>query len=133
MKTKRLVKAIVITSAILMLFGSSVYAGTSMKNYDTTVGRFNGNGYTGYQTKSYDIDKGYLYSNAVGGNYTVDVRMISSKNKKAKWVRDIDDNTYYSIPTNKNDIKSGDSVRLQFSNDLTTPVAVQVSGKWKSN
>ena len=53
--------------------------------------------------------------------------------KKAKWVRDIDDNTYYSIPTNKNDIKSGDSVRLQFSNDLTTPVAVQVSGKWKSN
>ncbi len=133
MNLKRFIKTAIAISSVLLLFGSSVYAGTSMKPYDTTVGRFNGSGYTGYQTKTYTSDKGLLYSNSVGGNYTVDVRLVSSKGKTAKWVRDVDDNTYYSIPTNKDSIKAGNSVRLQFSNDITTPVAVQVAGEWESN
>lgn len=133
MKQKRLIKVAVVTSAVLLLFGSSVYAGTTMKDYSTTVGRFNGSGYTSYQTKTYTNEKGKLYSNSVGGNYTVDVRMCSSTGKKASWVRDVDDNTTYAIPTNKDSIKAGNSVRLEFSNDLTTPVRVQVEGKWMSN
>lgn len=133
MNSKGFIKAAVVTSAALLLFGSSVYAGTSMESYSTTVGKFNGSGYTSYQTKTYTIDKGELYSNAVGGNYNVDVRMCSSANKKAKWIRDVDDNTTYEIPTNSKEIKAGNNVRLEFSNDLTTPVKVQVEGKWKSN
>lgn len=62
MNLKRFIKTAIAISSVLLLFGSSVYAGTSMKPYDTTVGRFNGSGYTGYQTKTYTSDKGLLYS-----------------------------------------------------------------------
>jgi len=133
MKPKLFIKTAVITSAVVLLLGSSAYAGTTMEDYGTTVGRFNGSGFTSYQTKTYTSEKGFLYSNAVGGNYTVDVRMVSSARKKAKWVRDVDDNTHYSIPTNKDTIKKGNNVRLEFSNDLTTPVRVEVEGQWMSN
>ena len=115
-----------------MLFGTAVSAGTTMQDYSTTVGRFNGSGYTSYQTKSSGNDKGYLYSNAVGGSYTVDARMVSASGDKAKWVRDVDDNSYYDLPKHTN-MNSGKSVRVEFSNDLTTPVRVQVEGQWKSN
>lgn len=133
MRFKRLIKVAVLTSAVVLMFGSSVYAGTSMEKYSTTVGKFNGSAFSSYQTKTYTIDKGELYSNAVGGHYTVDVRMCSSAGKKARWIRDVDDNTTYEIPTNRNTIKAGNNVRLEFSNDLTTPVKVQVEGSWMSN
>ena len=132
MKFNRLTKAAIVTGAVLMLFGGAVSAGTSMVDYSTTVGRFNGSGYTSYQTKTYSSDKGFLYSNAVGGSYTVDARMVSISGDKAKWVRDVDDNSYYSLPKHTN-MNSGKSVRVEFSNDLTTPVRVQVEGQWKSN
>jgi hypothetical protein len=129
----RLIKSALVTGAVVMLFGVSAYAGTSMEKYSTTVGKFNGSGYASFQTKTYASDNGLLYSNAVGGKYTVDARMISSGGGKGRWIRDVDDNTHYSIPTNKDSIGKGDNVRLQFSNDLLTPVCVQVEGKWKSN
>ena len=132
MKFNRLTKAAIVTGTAIMLFGTAVSAGTTMQDYSTTVGRFNGSGYTSYQTKSSGNDKGLLYSNAVGGSYTVDARMESRSGDKAKWVRDVDDNTYYSLPKHTN-MTSGSSVRLEFSNDLTTPVRVQVEGQWKSN
>ena len=62
MKLNRLTTAAIVTGAVLMLFGGAVSAGTSMVDYSTTVGRFNGSGYTGYQTKTSGNDKGYLYS-----------------------------------------------------------------------
>ena len=79
MKFNRLTKAAIVTGAAIMLFGTAVSAGTTMQDYSTTVGRFNGSGYTSYQTKSSGNDKGLLYSNAVGGSYTVDARMESKK------------------------------------------------------
>lgn len=131
MAIKHLSKGVVTVGAVMLLLGSSVCAGTSMQKYSTTVGKFNGNGYTGYQTKACTKEDGYLYSNAVGGSYVVDVRMISN-DTKAAWVRDVNDNRGYYIPGNEN-LKAGNEVRLQFSNDLLTPVDVQVEGEWKSN
>lgn len=132
MKLNRLTKAAIVTGAVLMLFGGAVSAGTSMVDYSTTVGRFNGSGYTGYQTKASGNDKGYLYSSSVGGKYTVDARMVASSGEKAKWVRDVDDKSSYILPKHNN-MNSGKSVRVEFSNDITTPVNVQVEGSWKSN
>lgn len=131
MHARKVVKSVVVAGAILLVFGSCAFAGTTMEKYSTTVGRFNGSGFTEYQTKAFSGEDGYLYSNAVGGNYVVDVRMISSKKEKGSWVRDVDDNRSYYLPAKT--LRSGRNVRLEFSNDITTPVRVQVAGKWKSN
>ncbi|WP_372428921.1 hypothetical protein [Lysinibacillus fusiformis] len=106
-----------------------VHAGTDFKDYSTTVGAVNGSAYTDYQVKDTSKADGYLDSYNVGGNYKVDARMTASTGT-GSWVR-IDDNMGYFIP---NSITSGNSTtRMQFSNDVTTPVNVQVTGKWASN
>lgn len=110
---------------------ATVMAGNKYSGYNTTVGRLNGNGYTKYQTKSTSGANGYIKSKTVGGKYLVDVRMNSSSGN-GSWVRDLDDKDNRSLPGSSK-TKSGCEVRAQFSNDLTTPVAVQVEGKWKSN
>lgn len=116
--------------ALLALSGlSAVYAGTSYSSYNTTVGKFNGNGYTGYQTKSTSSKSGTLVSGFVGGNYKVDARMNAVSGTGA-WVRDVSDNETRNLP---NGVGAGRKARVQFSNDLFTRVDVQVTGKWKSN
>lgn len=131
MLVRKVVKSVVVAGAILLMFGSCAFAGTTLERYSTTVGRFNGSGFTEYQTKTFTGEEGYLYSNAVGGNYVVDVRMVTSKKEKGPWVRDVDDNRSYCLPGKT--LRSGRNVRLELSNDITTPVRVQVAGKWKSN
>ncbi|MBS2771894.1 hypothetical protein PNH38_14410 [Anoxybacillus rupiensis] len=113
----------------LIAFGGAVQAGTSWSEYNTTVGKFNGSGYTGYQTKAYSGTYGELNSSVVGGSYTVDARMQASSGT-GSWVRSVTDSDYRTLP---NSVPSGIECRVQFSNDLTTPVDVQVSGKWRSN
>lgn len=130
MKKKGL-KISVITAMSVMLLGTAAFAGTSYENYNTTVGRFNGNGYSSYQSKTTAGTNGYISSTKVGGSYVVDVRMNSSSGN-GSWVRDLDDNESRSLPGSSKMTKNT-NVRLQFSNDWNTPVAVQVSGKWKSN
>ncbi len=61
-----------------MLISNIVCASTRYKNYDTTVGKLNGNGYTGYQTKIVSGANGTLRSNSVGGKYKVDVQVTGS-------------------------------------------------------
>lgn len=114
-----------------MMMTSAAMAGTSYSKYNTTVGRFNGNGYTSYQTKATAGANGYIKSTNVGGNYVVDVRMTSSSGN-GSWVRDLDDQDNRSLPGSSK-MKKNCSVRAQFSNDWNTPVAVQVAGTWKSN
>lgn len=124
-------KTVVATSLTVMMVTTAAVAGTSYSNYNTTVGRLNGNGYTGYQAKNKAGANGYIKSTNVGGNYVVDARMNSSSGN-GSWVRDLDDCENRSLPGNAK-MKKGCSVRTQFSNDLNTPVAVQVTGSWKSN
>lgn len=123
-------KLVVLSLSVgLMAFGGAVQAGTSWSNYNTTVGKFNGSGYTGYQTKASSGTYGELNSSVVGGSYTVDARMQASSGT-GSWVRSVTDNDYRTLP---NSIPSGLSARVEFSNDITTPVDVQVSGTWRSN
>lgn len=114
-----------------MLFASASFAGTSFSGYNTTVGKFNGSGYSGYQTKSISGANGQIASTSVGGDYVVDVRMNSSKGD-GSWLRNVTDGTNKEVPGNSAQT-TGSSVRLQFSNNINTPVDVQVSGSWKSN
>jgi hypothetical protein len=113
----------------LMAFGGAVQAGTSWSAFDVTVGKFNGSAYTGYQTKTYSGTDGELNMSTVGGSYTVDARMTASSGT-GPWVRSVTDTDYRKLP---NSIPSGSSCRVQFSNDITTPVDVRVTGTWRSN
>ncbi|WJY26568.1 hypothetical protein [Sporosarcina trichiuri] len=113
---------------LLISGGALTKAGTAFTSYNTTVGKFNGSGYTSYQTKAKSSADGYLNSATVGGNYQVDARMNSSSGT-GPWVRIDDNRSYFLI----NSVKSGAAARVQFSNDLSTPVSVQVTGTWSSN
>lgn len=114
-----------------LLIGTYVQAGaTVFEPYNTTVGKFNGSGYTGYQTKSKSGVAGEIYVTSVGGGYKVDARQISSSSN-GSWSTNIDNNTTYR--TLPNSINAGSSTRVQFSNDITTPVTVQVTGQFRSN
>ena len=131
-KIKDSISKVVLAAAIPVLLGTTmVFAGTSYSNYNTTVGKFNGSGYTGYQTKSTGGANANLFSNFVGGGYAVDVRMQSSNGTGGEWTRQIKTG-YYPVDGHVNH-RVGNSVRLQFSNNFYTPVAVQVSGSWRSN
>ncbi len=124
MRTNKIV-AFLAASCIAM-GGAVAWAGTSNVNYNTTVGPFNGSGYTSYQTKAISGTNGYMGSATVGGSYRVDARMTGG----GSWTRDITDNRNYYL---YNNISKGAGTRVQFSNDATTPVHVQVTGYWRSN
>lgn len=113
----------------LFTFAGIAEAGTSYTSYSTSVGKFNGNGYTAYQTKTTTGATGNLRSTSVGGKYTVDARMQASSGT-GSWVRSVNSNETRNL---SNSVSKGSSARVQFSNDLSTPVAVQVSGTWRSN
>ena len=127
----KILKAATLGCAAVMMFSTVAWAGTSYSGYNTTVGRFNGSGYSGYQTKSIAGANGYIKSTKVGGDYVVDVRMNSSAGNGA-WLRNVGDNTSDYVPGKSTQL-NGTSVRLEFSNDITTPVNTQVEGTWKSN
>ena len=129
---KRLLNGILTTVAVTAICTSMVYAGTTYQGYNTTVGRVNGNGYTGSQTKVTSGANGMLISKYVGGDYQVDARMIDSDWNAGAWEYNIDDWDPRVLDGHKKHA-SGDSVRVQFSNDFLTPVDVQVEGNWLSN
>lgn len=128
---KKLIKAGAVAGIVGLLIGSTAYAGTDMKYYSTVVGRFNGCGYCNYQTKAVSGKDGYISSSKVGGKYKVDVRMESSSGS-GDWLRNVTDGTQKAVKAHSKHTK-GSQVRLKFSNDALTPVAVGVSGYWKSN
>lgn len=121
----------------IILVSSSfiAFAGTQYEGYNTTVGKFNGSGYSGYQTKAISGNAGWVLSKTVGTaakDYEVDVRMIDVDKNAGDWARNIGD-ADHSMLDASTEHKAGESVRLQFSNDLTTPKDIQVVGDWKSD
>ena len=129
---KRLLNGILTTVAVTAICTSMVYAGTTYQGYNTTVDDWGGDGYTGFQTKATSGANGMLISKYVGGNYQVDARMIDSDWNKGAWEYNIDDWDVRSLDGHKYHA-AGDSVRVEFSTDLTTFVSVQVEGNWLSN
>lgn len=127
-------KKIITLGAVLVLSASiNAYAGTTYQNYSTSVAAVNGSGYTGTQTKSTVGAAANLNSTSVGGSYVVDVRQqLGDGSGSGSWTRNVTDDTSYLIDGTTS-LTVGSSVRLQFSNDLNTPVSVQVTGQWKSN
>lgn len=129
LKQNRRTLATVGVVVALGLAGAGVaQAGTTNVAYSTTVGASNGSGYTAYQTQSTTGAAAQLHSTTVGGKYVVDARVQGPQN--GAWARNVTDNDSRLL-SNLN--ASGKSVRIQFSNNLNTPVAVQVSGTWRSN
>ncbi|MCQ4925156.1 hypothetical protein CIW83_05345 [Tissierella sp. P1] len=115
--------------ALIIMGSVSAYAGTSWSSFSTTVPRFNGSGYTSYQTKSISSEDAEVDIDYVGGDYEVDIRLVS-QNRNSKWERNVVDGMFFYIP---NSVQAGERCRLEISNDLSTPVKVQVEGEWRSN
>lgn len=128
---RKITKTIAIASMAVMMLGTTAFAGSTFSSYSTTVGKFNGNGYSSYQTKEIDGANGAISSTSVGGGYEVDVRMNSSVGS-GSWTRDLKSGTEAALPGYYKQV-SGTKVRAQFSNNITTPVDVQVTGSWASN
>jgi hypothetical protein len=118
------------TLVVLTASAGLAQATYSYKSYNTTVGKFNGNGYTGTQTKTDAYEDGEIYSENVGGSYKVDGRLenYNGAHFGSTWQR-LGDRTWKQLP---NLINSGWSTRVHFSNDLTTRVDVQVYGKFRA-
>ncbi|MDN5725230.1 MAG: hypothetical protein L0G99_04760 [Propionibacteriales bacterium] len=114
-------------ATLMLLLGAAQASAGDWSNYNTTVGRFNGNGYTGDQAKGVTDATGWLRSGTVGGDYKVDARMESISGTFTSGFARIGDGTNVDLP---NDFTEGTRVRVRFSNDLTTRVNVQVSGSW---
>ena len=76
----------------------------------------------------------YLYSATVGGGYEVDCRQRDlSNNVSGAWTRDISSVNNAAYLEGVSRMFAGHEVCLQFSNNLTTPVRVEVNGSWDSN
>lgn len=76
----------------------------------------------------------YLYSATVGGGYEVDCRQSDlSNNVSGAWTRDISSVNNAAYLEGVSRMFAGHEVYLQFSNNLTTPVRVEVNGSWDSN
>ena len=117
-----------VAGAMLLGGAGAALAGTTEASYSTTVGRFNGNGYTAYQTKAGSGTAAKLWVESIGADYGVDAWLNSPSGGPIGWSR-MGDRTYADL---YNNVPAGKPARVQFSNDALTPVAVQVSGVWRS-
>jgi hypothetical protein len=117
-------------AAVLMGGAGAAWAGTSWATFNTTVGKFNGSGYTGNQTKTTGGAYVQLKNLAVGGSYVVDARAQQQNGSNSgAWANNLGDGATANL---SNSINAGVSTRVQFSNELLTPVDVQVQGSWRS-
>lgn len=134
MRKEIFTKNLVLTGVIAIAGSISAYAGTTPYSaYDLTVPRLNQSAYTGYtQTKTVRGATGNIDSWTVGGNYTVDVRMLDAQGNAGAWARNVGDNTNKVLGGHNNHLK-GDSMRAQFSSDLSTTVNVSIDGAWRSD
>ncbi|MGM0836762.1 MAG: hypothetical protein ACQEV7_11440 [Bacillota bacterium] len=125
MKKRKIIGTTCLTLSLLTLAGISQAAVSH--GYSETVGKFNGSAYT-YYYKNTEVHNIELNSYTVGGDYTVDARpQIKDWTTYYKWAT-IDDwqNVAWQYPF----ADDGGEVRIQFSNDLSTPVNVNVTGRF---
>jgi hypothetical protein len=134
MKIKKYLSAVLAVLICVTALTVTAMAGNTLTGYNTTVGSFNGSGYSGTQTKATSGANGKVVSTSVGGSYKVDVRQQKSDGTaNGAWYRDLDDGTDTGFNVGGHvDQTYNSTVRMQFSNDLTTPVSVQVVGEWCS-
>jgi len=133
-KTRKTMLTALAALICIAMMAATAYAGNSFTGYNTVVGKINGNGYSPTQTKATSGANGRVKSTSVGGGYTVDVRMQKSDaTASGAWYRNLGSgtDTGYTVGGHVNQMY-GDTVRLHFSNDLTTLVDVQVIGEWMS-
>ena len=128
---KKLSKVLLAGAVSVMLFGTSAFAGIDFEPYNLTVARINGAGYTEYQKKNTTGTDGYIISEMVGADYVVDARMNSPRGS-GYWTRNVTDNETRKLDATSAHTK-GIKIRVEFSNDWNTPVAVQVRGQFMSN
>lgn len=107
--------------------------------------RPSGPGVIGYGTVTQLYTKWYASANqqnyiedadsaTVGGGYEVDCRQSDlSNNVSGAWTRDISSVNNAAYLEGVSRMFAGHEVYLQFSNNLTTPVRVEVNGSWDSN
>ncbi|SHX08356.1 Uncharacterised protein [Mycobacteroides abscessus subsp. abscessus] len=114
----------------ISVMATAAYAGTSYQSFSTTAASFSGKGYTSYQSKTYAGRPADVRTSSVGGNHLVDLSLNSRDGKWSKVVYDVGDNRHVAI---NNTFPKGAKVRLVAHNAWNTYVAVQVSGKWRSN
>ncbi|EHJ02187.1 hypothetical protein CDLVIII_5719 [Clostridium sp. DL-VIII] len=117
----------------MALISSSVTAfASSYGSYNTTVGKIAGYGYSGYLQQITTGASPSVDSTYVGGDYLVSVRAQDDNGNTGSWTSDLGDDTccYLSV---SNKFLKDDNVRLQFKNNLSTTVNVQVSGTWATH
>ncbi|MCM3364910.1 MULTISPECIES: hypothetical protein [Bacillaceae] len=115
----------------LLVAGGVTQAASKVTRFNVNVAPFNGSAYTGWDRVSGTIQyvESIHYSLfSVGGDYTVDLRaQRAHDNARTPWARNQGDNsgaTWYTNYTANHD----HYWRLEISNDLTTPVKVNVQG-----
>lgn len=134
MKKIKKSSAVLGLSLALLGIGGVAQASYTFSSFNLTVPKINGSAYTAYQTMASDTsgEEFDVIVDSVGGGYKVDLRVNYSDGRNSSWVRDVSSG-YSKTLTSYYPAEKGTKTRLQFSNDLTTYVDVQVKGKWRNN
>ncbi|WP_312475265.1 hypothetical protein [Neobacillus sp.] len=128
-------KKLAILGLTVVLLTTAGIAQAGSYAFNLNVGAFNGSAYTSWENDptNNDLFVRVNMSN-VGGGYTVDVRdnMMSHNTgyiTSTAWVRSVGSNTAWHWSGSRNGSYQD---RIQFSNDLLTPVKVNVYGIWEN-
>ncbi|PAF36231.1 hypothetical protein CHH58_13345 [Terribacillus saccharophilus] len=135
-KTKT--KIVVLGTALtLLVAGGGAQAATSWQSYNKNVPSFNGYAYSyaSKQTGLHGNEEINVDHKSTGGSYVVDVRAERDKgvSRNTSWKRNVGDNVSWTWYRNIVQSGSASYYRLAFSNDVSTPVSVNVKGSFKSN
>lgn len=132
-KSMKLKVGVAVLSLTMMASTMSVFAASSFSNFSFSLPGFNGSKYTSYQTQVTTGATGEVENYTSGAKANVDARMIDKDGDAGAWTRNLNQGSSSYVLEGKSTLKAGDQVRAQFSSDISTTVAVDISGKWKSN
>ena len=111
----------------------SAFAATDFSGFSFSLPGFNGSKYTAYQKKTTTGATGEVEDYKSGAKANVDARMIDKDGDAGPWTRNLNQGASSYVLEGKSTLKENEDVRAQFSSDITTTVAVDISGKWRSN
>lgn len=132
-KSMKLKISVAVLALTMMASTMSVFAATSFSNFKFSLPGFNGSKYTSYQTQVTTGATGEIENYSSGAKANVDARMIDKEGDTGDWARNLNQGSQsYELEGNST-LRAGEQVRAQFSSDITTSVAVNISGMWKSN
>lgn len=125
-------KIMAVLGVCLIASSIPVLASITYSPYSLKVAPFNTSEWTESQVKANPWQGADIKSTSVGGGYKVDARMIGS-GAYGPWTRGIVSGKQYSATAISDKHVVGTKTQLEFSNGLTTPVQVAISGTWRSN